>query len=50
MAKVPAPRQIITREKIEALIDPGETVFLIILPGDPAALRNFCIGDEGAIY
>jgi len=37
----------ITKEKIEALTDPGATCDLIILPGDPAALRNLCTGDCG---
>jgi hypothetical protein len=47
MPRVPAPRQIITKEKTEALIEPGSTCLLIKRAGDPAALRNFYIGDDG---
>ena len=37
----------ITKEKIEALIDPGSICFFIILAGDPAALKNLWTGDCG---
>ena len=47
MARVPAPRQIITREKVEALMDPGSTEALTARPGDPATRRKRCMGDRG---
>ena len=46
---VPAPRQIITRENIEACRDPYRIVVLMYLPGEPATCRIFFPGDIGGV-
>ena len=49
MVNVPAPRQMMTREKTEALTEPSRSCALTKRPGDPATRNILFPGDMGGV-
>ena len=49
MVNVPAPRQMITRENTEALIEPSRSYAFTKRPGEPATCKILFPGDMGGV-
>jgi len=49
IVNVPAPKQMMTRENIEALTEPSRSYALTKRPGEPATLRIRFPGDIGGV-
>ena len=50
IVNVPAPKQTVTREKLEALVEPSRICVLTNLPGEPTTRKSLLPGDIGGVF